>query len=260
MNSEPVDSKDLLQRLIGRWPWLLAAACLGGLVGLGASGCCPPVYEAVAVVGSGSTTDERCRWMVKRCGTPSTGRVRCSWPTRHSRRLGRTKGRTWARRRRTNCATRFDCRRWWRLRNSAFGLKSPGAAARLANAWATASVDALQTAVGHVCARRHESSVEVVHHRLRTPARGDAGAAGRLGMRRSSGGVRPGAGADRDRAGSGSQPRDLALDVVHLAAGGRAAGRASDRIAVDERAGRAAGRHRRRSDCRTRVAIRRAVQ
>ena len=53
MDTEPVDSKDLLQRLIGRWPWLLAAACLGGLLGLGASGLFPPVYEAVAVVGVG---------------------------------------------------------------------------------------------------------------------------------------------------------------------------------------------------------------
>ncbi len=47
------DSRDVLLRLIRRWPWLLAAACLGGLLGLGIGGLLSPVYEAVAVVGVG---------------------------------------------------------------------------------------------------------------------------------------------------------------------------------------------------------------
>ena len=47
------DSRDVLLRLIRRWPWLLAAVCLGGLLGLGISGLLRPVYEAVAVVGVG---------------------------------------------------------------------------------------------------------------------------------------------------------------------------------------------------------------
>ena len=47
------DSRDVLLRLIRRWPWLLAAVCLGGLLGLGISGLLSPVYEAVAVVGVG---------------------------------------------------------------------------------------------------------------------------------------------------------------------------------------------------------------
>jgi len=47
------DSRDVLLRLIRRWPWLLAAVCLGGLLGLGISGRLSPVYEAVAVVGMG---------------------------------------------------------------------------------------------------------------------------------------------------------------------------------------------------------------
>ena len=149
MNSEPVDSKDLLQRLIGRWPWLLSAACLGGLLGLGASGLLPPVYEAVAVVGVGvdygrtlPLDDEALRHAFDRArevfladetleaigsdevptpGAPTTNKLRSSL------RLSEIGG-------------------GWEL---GVRTESPGAAARLANAWATASVDALQTAVGH---------------------------------------------------------------------------------------------------------------
>lgn len=53
MISDVLDSRDLLTRLIRRWPWLLLAACVGGMLGLGLSRMLPPVYEAVAVVGVG---------------------------------------------------------------------------------------------------------------------------------------------------------------------------------------------------------------
>jgi uncharacterized protein involved in exopolysaccharide biosynthesis len=48
-----VDSRELLVRLLRRWPWVFLAGVLGGLLGLGVSGLMPPVYEAVAVVGVG---------------------------------------------------------------------------------------------------------------------------------------------------------------------------------------------------------------
>jgi len=48
-----VDSRDLLVRLLRRWPWVFLAGVLGGLLGLAASWVIPPVYEAVAVVGVG---------------------------------------------------------------------------------------------------------------------------------------------------------------------------------------------------------------
>ena len=48
-----VDSRDLLVRLLRRWPWVFLAGVLGGLLGLGVSWLMPPVYEAVAVVGVG---------------------------------------------------------------------------------------------------------------------------------------------------------------------------------------------------------------
>lgn len=48
-----VDSRDLLIRLLRRWPWVFLAGVLGGLLGLGLSRILPPVYEAVAVVGVG---------------------------------------------------------------------------------------------------------------------------------------------------------------------------------------------------------------
>jgi hypothetical protein len=53
MVSDVLDSKDFLTRLIRRWPWLLLAACTGGVLGLGLSCLLPPVYEAQAVVGVG---------------------------------------------------------------------------------------------------------------------------------------------------------------------------------------------------------------
>ena len=53
MVSDVLDSKDILTRLIRRWPWLLLAACTGGVLGLGLSCLLPPVYEAQAVVGVG---------------------------------------------------------------------------------------------------------------------------------------------------------------------------------------------------------------
>ena len=48
-----VDSRDLLVRLLRRWPWIFLAGVLGGLLGVGLSRIMPPVYEAVAVVGVG---------------------------------------------------------------------------------------------------------------------------------------------------------------------------------------------------------------
>ena len=53
MISDGIDSRDSLLRLIRRWPWLLLATCVGGLLGLGLSSLRPPIYEAVAVVGVG---------------------------------------------------------------------------------------------------------------------------------------------------------------------------------------------------------------
>jgi hypothetical protein len=150
MMLEELDSKDVLLRLIGRWPWLLVAMCLGGIVGLGIGSLLPPVYEAVAVVGVGvdygrtlPLDEEAMRHALDRArevfladetlkavlGTveqagdqgPSVNSFR------DTLRLSEIGG-------------------GWEL-----GVRaaSPEVAARLANTWASASLDALQTAVGH---------------------------------------------------------------------------------------------------------------
>ena len=136
MNSEPVELKDLLQRLIGRWPWLLAAACLGGLLGLVASCLFPPVYEAVAVVGVGvdygrtlPLDDEALRHAFNRARE-----VFLADETLEA--IGSAEGKTRARqRRRTSCAARCGCRRSEVAGSSAFepsprrpppGRRTPG--------------------------------------------------------------------------------------------------------------------------------------
>ena len=149
LNHDPVDSRDLLLRLIRRWPWLLTAIIVGGLLGLGASGLFPPVYEAVAVVGVGvdygrtlPLDDEALRHAFDRAREVflADETIETVWAAegqgaqpgsanevRDSLRLSEIGG-------------------GWQL-----GVRdsSPDSAARLANAWASISVDALQAAVGH---------------------------------------------------------------------------------------------------------------
>ena len=149
MDYDPVDSRDLLLRLIRRWPWLLAAVCLGGLLGLGASGLLPPVYEAVAVVGVGvdygrtlPLDDEALRHAYDRARE-----VFLADETLEVVRAAEAQG--------AQSATTNELRSSLRLSEIGGGWElgaraaSSETAARLANAWAAASVDALQTAVAH---------------------------------------------------------------------------------------------------------------
>lgn len=150
MTQEAHDSQDLLLRLIRRWPWLLAATILGGLLGLGAAGLFSPVYEAVAVVGVGvdygrtlPLDEEAMRHafdrtrevfladetlQVVRAADEQAADPESSVNTlRSSLRLSEIGG-------------------GWEL-----GVRaaSPEAAARLANVWASTSIDALHAAAGH---------------------------------------------------------------------------------------------------------------
>jgi len=140
------DSKDALVRVIRRWPWLLAAMCLGGLLGLGISGLVPRVYEAVAVVGVGvdygrtlPLDDEAMRHALDRArevfladGTLEAvlrpeGQFATANALRDTLRLSEIGG-------------------GWEL-----GVRSgsPEVAAQLANEWASVSLDALEVAAGH---------------------------------------------------------------------------------------------------------------
>ena len=149
MNAEPVDSRDLLLRLIRRWPWLLTATCLGGLLGLGASSLFPPVFEAVAVVGVGvdygrtlPLDDEALRHAFDRARE-----VFLADETMEAAWAAEGQG--------AQSATANEVRDSLRLSEIGGGWElgvrdsSPDSAARLANAWASISVDALQAAVGH---------------------------------------------------------------------------------------------------------------
>ncbi len=150
MISEPVDSKDFLQRLIARWLWLLAAACLGGLLGLGASGLFPPVYEGVAVVGVGVDYGRTLPLddVALRHAFDRAREVFLADETLET--IGSAEGKTPGAPTTTN-----ELRSSLRLSEIGGGwelgvrAQSPESAARTANAWASASVDALQTAVGH---------------------------------------------------------------------------------------------------------------
>jgi uncharacterized protein involved in exopolysaccharide biosynthesis len=148
-HDEPVDSRDLLLRLMRRWPWLLTAIIAGGLLGLGAAALYPPVYEAVAVVGVGidygrtlPLDDEALRHAFDRTrevfladevletvwGSEAQGDQPVSANVvRESLRLSEIGG-------------------GWEL-----GVRtgSAEAAARMANAWASASIEALGSAAGH---------------------------------------------------------------------------------------------------------------
>ncbi len=120
------------------------------MLGLGASGLFPPVYEAVAVVGVGidygrtlPLDDEALRHAFDRARE-----VFLADETLEA--IGSTEGPTPGAPTTTN-----ELRSSLRLSEIGGGwelgvrAEFPGAAARLANAWATTSIDALQTAVGH---------------------------------------------------------------------------------------------------------------
>ena len=153
------DSRDVLLRLIRRWPWLLAAVCLGGLLGLGISGLLRPVYEGVAVVGVGVDygrtlpLDEeamrhaldRAREVfladetleaVMRADNQAQERYDSVNALRDQLRLSEIDG-------------------GWEL-----GVRSgtPEEAASLANVWASASLEELQAAVGHACSAADRQS------------------------------------------------------------------------------------------------------
>ncbi len=148
-HDEPVDSRDLLLRLMRRWPWLLIAIIVGGALGLGAATLYEPVYESVAVVGVGidygrtlPLDDQALRHAFDRArevflddetlelmwaaGAQGAQPVSAN-EVRESLRLSEIGG-------------------GWEL-----GVRaaSPVAAARLANAWAATSLEALRSAAGH---------------------------------------------------------------------------------------------------------------
>ncbi len=151
MISDVHDSKDLLTRLIRRWPWLLLATFAGGILGLGLGHLLPPVYEAEAVVGVGidygrtlpldeQTTrlaldrvrevflsDATLQTVMAGAGSAAEGDLGTVNRFRDTLRLSEVGG-------------------GWELgvRNA-----SPETAARLANLWKDASLDALQVAAAH---------------------------------------------------------------------------------------------------------------
>jgi len=143
------DSRDVLLRLIRRWPWLLAAVCLGGLLGLGISGLLRPVYEAVAVVGVGvdygrtlPLDEEAMRHALDRAREVFLADETLEAVMRAD----------------NQAQERFDSVNALReLRLSEIdggwelGVRSgaPDEAARLANVWASVSLEELQAAVGH---------------------------------------------------------------------------------------------------------------
>lgn len=150
MMREAQDSKDVLMRLIRRWPWLLAAICLGGLVGLWISSLLPPVYEAVAVVGVGvdygrtlPLDDEAMRHALDRAREVFLADETLESVLRASGQTG------------DQVATVNALRDTLRLSEIGGGWElgvragSPELAAELANTWASASLNALQEAVGH---------------------------------------------------------------------------------------------------------------
>jgi hypothetical protein len=140
----------MLLRLIRRWPWLFAAMCLGGLLGLGIEALSPPIYEAVAVVGVGvdygrtlPLDEEAMRHALDR-----TREVFLADETLEAV-LGADE----------RSEAQFDSVNELRstLRLSEIdggwelGVRSGSAedAARLANVWASAAFEQLQAAVGH---------------------------------------------------------------------------------------------------------------
>ena len=158
MNSEPVDTRDLLLRLIRRWPWLLTAIIVGGLLGLGAAGFLPPVYEAVAVVGVGvdygrtlPLDEEALRHAFDRAREVflADETIEAVWAAGVQ---GAQPGSTNEER---DSLRLSEIGGGWEL-----GVRdsSPESAARLANAWASISVDALQSAVGHAWRAAHLQS------------------------------------------------------------------------------------------------------
>jgi len=151
MISDVFDSKDMLTRLIRRWPWLLLAACGGGVLGLGLSRLLPPLYEAQAVVGVGIDygrtlpldedvtrlsfdrvrgvllSDATLRTVMVSAGLAAEGDPAAVNPFRDTLRLSEVGG-------------------GWEL---AVRHASPETAARVANLWSDASLEALQAAAAH---------------------------------------------------------------------------------------------------------------
>jgi hypothetical protein len=149
LDHEPVDSKDLLLRLIRRWPWVLLAIIVGGLLGLGAAGLLPPLYEAVAVVGVGvdygrtlPLDDEALRHAFDRAREVflADETLEAVWAAEAPA---------------APAATANEVRDSLRLSEIGGGWElgvraaSPEAGSRLANAWALTSVEALQSAAVH---------------------------------------------------------------------------------------------------------------
>ena len=149
MDHEVVDSRDLLLRLMRRWPWLLMAIIVGGALGLQAATLYPPVYEAVAVVGVGidygrtlPLDDEALRHAFDR-----TREVFLADETLEVVRAAEAQG--------AHPVSANEVRDSLRLSEIGGGWElgvraaSPDAAARLANAWAAASLEALRVAAEH---------------------------------------------------------------------------------------------------------------
>jgi uncharacterized protein involved in exopolysaccharide biosynthesis len=147
---EMLDSKDALTRLIRRWPGLLAAICLGGLFGLWMGNLLPPVYEAVAVVGVGvdygrtlPLDEEAMRHALDRAREVFLGDETLKAVMAADPRAADQAGAVNALR---DTLRLSEIGGGWELGARA---GSPEEAASLANAWAAASIDALQEAVGH---------------------------------------------------------------------------------------------------------------